>query len=1065
MGFEADKIADGIRQKIKQFLSNDDSQNQTAEIGLTDSESEDLNQGLSGEHISAGFSEAEAKELTKKLSGHEKPVNDMSKFKEEKGKNRESVPTYSEEKECFLNLTPDSLKYFTKNYPNAAKAYLNSGVITILDNQNVAILDKNGEPVTINYNTVKDSPSLDLVSFYINHAKNELDIVRLFELKELQDKASATSPTDPNYHALLYEIELQKLDIMSEKERKNYITTKMLNAFSNKDAGAWFNTMSEFFDYKCRVIDQKFGISGTKELIKEKTHLNDLITYINNILNDKTDKLTKTELIWEIIKGIGDAIDSFIITQELKMKEAFGEATKAAYSIPKVGPVLSGAIQAFFGAESAFLLEAKTADADNTDIDTEPNLYERKAKSGGKAFIEEFKGLQVKAFRAKISEAGTIDDLNGIRKIIDESSFTKAEKQMLRNECAKQQGKIGRKPNKPNSAENLNSENIRSVLANEIKQYETPEQKEMANLWLSDKRLYLAVDDMETKIHWLDHILKDCTTENINIRKTLINKLFENPSFLDKNGALIQDAILIIKDIQKEHLDIVMKMLDEYKNSDSKLNARAFLNILNSINFAKDDIVKLTTLLRTIMNSKKINPEPIEKENDFEYLSSLSENGKTISGVPLEDILANPNLKEIARFHAYGIHGKEISELQKTLIKNTAFKQSVKPILIKNANGGSISYAQTVNNILQMLCSVMQEYDNLSLMEFVSKFLTDKTTGTNPKALSMLYNLLSETDVKNPHKNLYNFEIFSYVFEHPEFSQDNIIQIVQHTTPKSLSLSKKIIDNNGLTAQEKTEIISAVDGNNQELITLVELILDKSCLNTDSLQKLIQTTRILDAHNRNGNNKNIDPEKVNIYLRLLQNPKTVDWTIKMIDEGWDIETISRIAATKQDFSLNDNSEASITDRNTNFFMELGLNQKEANSIVKAISQSGTINTEMQQTAVDLINAGIPKNKIGQILSSATIMGDFNPRVPTDAMALHGMGLNGFAERYLPIINNLSAEDISVKFDSKTKNQLKTMVENISGRTKPALRAKGFDIEGILKKLEFATGNQNNDNNA
>ena len=92
------------------------------------------------------------------------------------------------------------------------------------------------------------------------------------------------------------------------------------------------------------------------------------------------------------------------------------------------------------------------------------------------------------------------------------------------------------------------------------------------------------------------------------------------------------------------------------------------------------------------------------------------------------------------------------------------------------------------------------------------------------------------------------------------------------------------------------------------------------------------------------------------------------------------------------------------------------------------------------------------------------MGDFNPGIPTDAIALHGMRLNGFVERFLPIVNNLSPEDIAAKFDTKTKTQLKTMIENISERTKPALRAKGFNIEGILKKLNLEIGKQINDDN-
>ena len=114
---------------------------------------------------------------------------------------------------------------------------------------------------------------------------------------------------------------------------------------------------------------------------------------------------------------------------------------------------------------------------------------------------------------------------------------------------------------------------------------------------------------------------------------------------------------------------------------------------------------------------------------------------------------------------------------------------------------------------------------------------------------------------------------------------------------------------------------------------------------------------------------------------------------------------------------------------------------------------------MQKTAIDLINAGIPKNHIGNILSSATITGEYNPRIPADAMAIKNLGLNAFVERYLPFVNNLSPEDIASKFNPKMKKRLVSMIENIPEDTKPALRAKGFDLEGAVIKLKTELKNK------
>ena len=1056
MGFKANEIADNIRQKIKNLLSENDSHDTAEQAALSNSESEDLNQGLSGEHISAGFSDAEAKQLKENFSGQKDLSADLIEHaKTDETEKKQNLALHGEMFEGFLNLTPDSIKYYSDKYPNASKVYFKNGVITFLDNDNCAVLNANGEPLRIDYNT----ENFDLVSFYLNHAKDDLDINKLLELKELQDRINSTPVTDKNYKALICEIKVQKLELMNDKERKNYITTQIWNAFTSKDATAWLNTLSEFYDYKCRVIDQKFGISGTKEFIKEKTHLNDLIAYINNILEGKADKLTKTELIWEIIKGIGDAIDSFARTHGLTMTGVTDGATKAVSSIPKIGPVLTGAIQAYFGTEGEALINGENIDGANSKANNTIehfNADKIMTKNELASFKTGFIGLSAKEFRAKISKSNTIEELNVIRKIIEESSYTKAEKQMLQNECAKQQGAITNNPNtaKLSLTEKFNEKKIHSALSNEAKKHcKTPEQKEMAKLWLSERKLFMAIEDMESKKLYLTRLLENCTTEDLNVRKLLIGKISENPKFIDKNGTLIKEATDIIQNIKQDELDTVIKLLEEYKNSDSELGGEMFLRILNGINLAEQDSAKLMAIIKAIINSKKPDFAQIEKDNNLRYLTSLSDDGMTISGIPTEDILANPNLKDIALLHIYGLNSKEIANLQKTLIKNISAKQTNKPIMLKSAEGKNIFYTDYIKAIIDALCRVTDNGSNISLVDFASKILTDKALMMDSNALSILLKIV-QSDCLHPYTSINNnFEIYSYILKKPEFSQDNIILIMKNTTAKNLNLNKKIIDKKSLTAQEKIDIISAIYSDNSELITLVELVLDKGYMNAETLCKLIQATKIYDAHNAGRNNEKIDPEKIDRYLRLLQNPKTVEWTVKMINEGKDIETISRLAAAKQNFYIDDNGETVVTDRNSIFFMNFGLNQKEAESVVKAISQNGILNTEMQQTAIDLINKGIPKNKVGQILNDATIMGDYNPKIPADAMALHGMKLNGFVERYLPILNHMEAKDITTTFNEKTKNQLKTKIENIPERTKPALRAKGFDIEGILKKLD------------
>ena len=107
----------------------------------------------------------------------------------------------------------------------------------------------------------------------------------------------------------------------------------------------------------------------------------------------------------------------------------------------------------------------------------------------------------------------------------------------------------------------------------------------------------MASYDMEYRKLYLDQILENCSLEDVNTRKILINKLFENPKFLDENGILYDDAIYLIRDIYKENLDVALKMLDEYKNSDSKLSRKDFFCILNYFKYEKFDASNISNAL------------------------------------------------------------------------------------------------------------------------------------------------------------------------------------------------------------------------------------------------------------------------------------------------------------------------------------------------------------------------------------------------------------------------------------------------------------------------------------
>ena len=178
--------------------------------------------------------------------------------------------------------------------------------------------------------------TVNLVDFYLNHSDGNFDFNKMIEFQILQDKLNSTPDTDKSYFELKSEIEVRKLNLMSYDERKDYMTSKMWKAYQNKDYSAWADVIGEFYGYECEKIDDELKIRAAKDWLKDKSRLNALVAYIDKHVDDHTSELSTEEFIWEVVKGVGDSIDSFIGAQGATMMAGFGVATGAATSAPAV---------------------------------------------------------------------------------------------------------------------------------------------------------------------------------------------------------------------------------------------------------------------------------------------------------------------------------------------------------------------------------------------------------------------------------------------------------------------------------------------------------------------------------------------------------------------------------------------------------------------------------------------------------------------------------------------------------------------------------------------------------
>ena len=1179
MDFNLGKTAEELQQKIKHIFLNRKSTDTIDEFKFSASESEELKEGLSGEYISSGFTDAESEELINSLSGT-KSIEYLTVDGDGQKKN---LTFYGEEREGFLELTPDSLQFYINIYPNIAKAYIKGSIVTLLDSNNSPILDSMGKPVIVDYTQSSQSDKINLISFYLNHLEGKLDVNKLFKLKELQDRINLTPQTDKSYAELQSEIEVQKFEMMNDNERKNYMSAKMLNAFNNGDKISWFNALNEFYKYKCKIIDKKFGITGTKEFLDNKTYFNDLIAYIDKIVDNAEDKLTKTKLMLEILNGIGEAIDFFIGTQGLTMMGISGTGTKASPSVPKTSPVLEGAIQAYFGTENASLIVSGVIDSVNTETNSQVKTADAKNSAGdmtkneSKSFIEGFKGLEVKDFRNKISEILTLDDLTIIRKMIEELPYSKVEKRMLQNKCTKQQGKIQRANVNDEAPQHspqdekivtgdasairtcagdgadikdrIKKQKVRSQTAYAIfKECKTSVQREMAKIILNDSRI--CMPEQQLKFVY-EAILKNCKTKSdLKIKQKFIAKMMENPKLLNEDGMLAPNLIYCLRDVNTEIFDMWIDILNEYQKTNSKLNNNSFAYMMLFIRKAKD-----AELFKKFLNNNKINFDLFDTytHDELQQICKIlleSNNGQfgKYCKIPIEEIINNYNLRKIVSTHVQGGSANDIEYIRDKLLLKEILRSNKEPFLL-NYEGTIYDYSNKIKNLLEHLGCSTDSHANEHLARLFSDVILDEKLWKNPKTLESLFDESYGTAyhfevilkaIKNGAESLsqqelelffidaymlkadfssyinrfinnsfkpvegstvqidilnrilmndrdlfkdfttnriftdedldnllgkahmgYGKDILENLCKQQEYSAKDIFDVMNHTLEHSVDLTKKILGVTNLTSKEKVDLIVSLDVRDSQLENLISILINQENLDLRTIPKILEAVKILDEHDANGNNWTVDPAKLDRYISLIKKTKTSSWVIKMLNAGWDIETISKLSPAKQEFYMKkmDGKIVEVKDKNVKFFMNFGLEMKEAEAIVKAISQNGILNIEMQKTAIDLINAGIPKNHIGNILSSATITGEYNPRIPADAMAIKNLGLNAFVERYLPFVNNLSPEDIASKFNPKMKKRLVSMIENIPEDTKPALRAKGFDLEGAVIKLKTELKNK------
>ena len=345
------------------------------------------------------------------------------------------------------------------------------------------------------------------------------------------------------------------------------------------------------------------------------------------------------------------------------------------------------------------------------------------------------------------------------------------------------------------------------------------------------------------------------------------------------------------------------------------------------------------------------------------------------------------------------------------------------------------------------------------------------------------------------HTNNLNYKFAKKLLENKDFPKEHVVDIVSATNKDNIAFAEKLCANKEFPKNQIAGIVSAINKDNIELAKKLcadeefpkdkiadiikatnkdnQAFLENLCANEnvpkDKICEILRATVIHDPNDAGGNNGKTDVKKVDRYTRLFQNQATAKWAGDMLRQGFDIETISKLAPTKQSFFTENvkptettqkvveqkaTSPLEITKQETLQEVEnLGLDTKQANAVFKSIAKNGIVDTNLKAKAIELINKGIAKNKIGDILNSAQITGEFNSKIVDDFVLLQNRGLNPLLEKNLAVLNNISGADCAVKFNSKVRNQMKAMINNLPDAVKISLKEQGIEIDSILKKLD------------
>ena len=494
------------------------------------------------------------------------------------------------------------IKTYINSNPNAAKVILDGEKLILVNSNNLPVKDDSGNIVQINYNKNSDKPNSDLITFYLEHNDNQLDIKTLLYLQIIQEKTQGLSKNDKNYENFWAEIEKAKIGIMEDDEKNEYIISALQNSLSQKDTDFFLILLGVINIAKIEKINNLLNKNTGNNFFEKNLPIiyclnsQELQTQLKEFFTPE-EGITKKDSIKNIIKTVDSTLDTLITDFHALNKLNRSQLREKIEQIPIIGNDFCSSLKSYFNQQKS------------------PNNLTN---------LNDYKQLDSKTLRENIKNTNDLTELNQIRDFIDKQSFTKAEKEILKNECYKQQGNIqniirnkeevkmpGQLIEQNNKQHDIECRTRSHIEFHIFEHCKNPIQREFALFILNNKPIYM-VKDLN-----FEEIINNCNSkEDLSIKIRFLEKIIDTHEFYDSEGNLNKDAVLSINDKSPEVSALKLNILSEYVNSKNNLSPASFLKSLKNVHDPKEAYVMLNNISSEKRNAAARNNELVQNESE-----------------------------------------------------------------------------------------------------------------------------------------------------------------------------------------------------------------------------------------------------------------------------------------------------------------------------------------------------------------------------------------------------------------------------------------------------------------